>query len=364
MSTYWVDLSEKNGVITDTMWTAIKARCEGVILRFGYRGYGSGALKKDAQFDANLAKLKQFGLQKAVYFFSQAINYNEGAEEARLLISSGAMADMDGRIYIDTEMANAGNGRADKISSTDRTQAMIGFCSTIAAAGFKPGIYASTSWFSSHLVMSLLSQYKVWTADYRATNGYTSNCVMWQYNSTNRLGISGFGTHLDCNICYETYNKESPAPSNDTGSLKIGMSGEKVLSLQKDLKTLGYVITADGAFGPKTDEAVKSFQRSHNLTVDGIAGVKTMSALNAALKNVNSHGAFPTIVGFLRSGNTGSNVSNLQKVLTTLGFYKGSIDGKFGPKTEDSVKCAQKACKLTQDGICGPATIQALKKLW
>ena len=38
---------------------------------------------------------------------------------------------------------------------------------------------------------------------------------------------------------------------------------------------------ADGVFGNKTKEAVEDFQRKHGLTVDGIAGKKTIAALTA-----------------------------------------------------------------------------------
>lgn len=61
--------------------------------------------------------------------------------------------------------------------------------------------------------------------------------------------------------------------------LKKGYKGGHVLWLQESLIDNGYNIVADGDFGTKTEEAVKSYQTSKKLTVDGIAGLDTHSSL-------------------------------------------------------------------------------------
>lgn len=63
-------------------------------------------------------------------------------------------------------------------------------------------------------------------------------------------------------------------------TLRKGDKGENVKTLQSKLKTLGFLQgTVDGIFGPKTEEAVKKFQKNNNLVVDGIVGAKTTAAL-------------------------------------------------------------------------------------
>lgn len=62
-------------------------------------------------------------------------------------------------------------------------------------------------------------------------------------------------------------------------SLRNGMFGTNVLQLQKDLNKLGFVLSEDSDFGPKTEIQVKSFQNKTGLTPDGIAGSKTISKL-------------------------------------------------------------------------------------
>lgn len=68
-------------------------------------------------------------------------------------------------------------------------------------------------------------------------------------------------------------------------NLKIGSRGETVRALQILLSGRGYSCgSIDGAFGAKTDAAVKKYQKANGLTADGIAGKKTMSALLGASK--------------------------------------------------------------------------------
>ena len=60
-----------------------------------------------------------------------------------------------------------------------------------------------------------------------------------------------------------------------------GSRGEEVREIQTRLAALGYYGgTIDGIYGTGTKNAVKRFQQDRNLTVDGIAGDKTLSALN------------------------------------------------------------------------------------
>ena len=63
--------------------------------------------------------------------------------------------------------------------------------------------------------------------------------------------------------------------------LRNGSSGDEVRQLQEDLALLGFDPgSADGAFGPNTEAAVRAFQESIDaLGADGIVGPKTAAAL-------------------------------------------------------------------------------------
>ena len=58
----------------------------------------------------------------------------------------------------------------------------------------------------------------------------------------------------------------------------------------------------------------------------------------------------------LALGDRGEAVVTLQELLQRLGFLTGSIDGDFGPATEQAVIAAQRSLNLVADGIVGPAT--------
>lgn len=61
-----------------------------------------------------------------------------------------------------------------------------------------------------------------------------------------------------------------------------------------------------------------------------------------------------------RRGSTGSVVTQIQTKLRDWGYYKGSVDGVFGSRTESAVKWFQSKNGLKADGLAGPATLSAL----
>ena len=62
--------------------------------------------------------------------------------------------------------------------------------------------------------------------------------------------------------------------------LRIGSKGAAVRELQTLLNKFGFSVgTVDGIFGPKTESAVKKYQKARGLGVDSIVGPKTWAAL-------------------------------------------------------------------------------------
>lgn len=66
----------------------------------------------------------------------------------------------------------------------------------------------------------------------------------------------------------------------------------------------------------------------------------------------------------IRRGDSGEDVKYCQELLLKLGYNLGSYgaDGKYGAKTLAAVKSFQGSNGLTQDGIVGPRTWQALEE--
>ena len=70
---------------------------------------------------------------------------------------------------------------------------------------------------------------------------------------------------------------------------KIGSRGQEVINIQTRLKNWGYhKYAVDGIYGWRTAESVKSFQRKHGLTPDGICGPVTLSKIGLSSSSGSS----------------------------------------------------------------------------
>ena len=161
--------------------------------------------------------------------------------------------------------------------------------------------------------------------------------------------------------------------SSSSSLLKYGVKGsDAVKTLQQNLKTLGYYKSGSitGNFGNLTKEAVMQFQQANGLTADGVAGSTTLSKITEKLKGSSSSSSGSSSSSTSSSyastslypGMKGSeDVKQLQKDLTTLGFYSGNKTGNFGDLTKEAVIKYQKSKGLTADGIAGKKTLTAIK---
>jgi peptidoglycan hydrolase-like protein with peptidoglycan-binding domain len=109
----------------------------------------------------------------------------------------------------------------------------------------------------------------------------------------------------------------------------------------------------DGSFGAVTKSAVEEFQQQDHLTVDGIVGPATWSALGG-------DGAEPPT---LSEGSHGTVVEKLQTALNEgRGDFAPSsnpvlaVDGDYGPETTAAVKGAQESGGIGADGVVGLQT--------
>ncbi|MCI8418095.1 MAG: hypothetical protein HFI33_11490 [Lachnospiraceae bacterium] len=194
-----IDVSKYQSSIN---WQQVKnAGIDFVIIRCGYRGYGTGVLVEDPMFRSHVSGAKAAGLRVGVYFFSQAVTEAEAVEEASMAISLvKKVGGVNLPIAIDSEYAAGGAGRADGLSKSERTAITKAFCNTIANSGYTPMVYASKSWFGEHLNVSALGSYRIWVAHYAASCGYTGRYDIWQYTSKGK--VSGVSGNVDMNISY------------------------------------------------------------------------------------------------------------------------------------------------------------------
>lgn len=178
----------------------------------------------------------------------------------------------------------------------------------------------------------------------------------------------------------ELVSESEPYPDNSgnssgsgTGTLRQGAVGSETAAVQYYLSYLARtfypsipVIVPDGIFGPDTTSAVRAFQRTFGLSVDGIVGPATWGTLEKQFEiayddnNPNSYfGAYPGIV--LREGSRGLRVQQMQFYLLSLHYSYSDIpriraDGIYGPNTTAAVRAFQRTFGLAADGAVGLIT--------
>jgi peptidoglycan hydrolase-like protein with peptidoglycan-binding domain len=152
-------------------------------------------------------------------------------------------------------------------------------------------------------------------------------------------------------------------------TLERGMVGRDVRHLQLRLKRLGLLdAPATARFGALTERAVRRYQRSRCLTVDGIAGRGTIRALRTGRRPCRAgatRGGHRTHTTYRRvelggrtlvRGMAGRDVRTIQHLLGVRST------GSFGPITARAVRSFQRRAGLDADGAVGPATREALAR--
>ena len=136
--------------------------------------------------------------------------------------------------------------------------------------------------------------------------------------------------------------------------VRDGARNHPVRTLQHLLRAHDHPVTVDGIFGLKTEAAVRALQKDRHLSVDGVVGPDTWSALIVTVERGSRGDAVRGVQEEFRFRNLSGDPSRgLQ------------IDGIFGPETEAEVRAFQKALaadvpSVAVDGIVGPVTWQAL----
>ncbi len=225
-----IDISEyqtgggSNAAYVD--FDALKASgCEYVILRV-HNGNG----RYDYGFKNLYDKARQSGMKLGVYMFTYATTYAQAANEARMIIDYFEANNMyfEYPIWYDIESQSQFS-----LSNANKEALALGWCETMEAAGYYPGIYSGLQFFNG---LSSNFKYDKWIAHYGSNtvnNNYTYTSIaygqtkqynalgyaMWQYSFWNKKPngtyyYRGVWTtpngstpvdQLDLDVCYKDY---------------------------------------------------------------------------------------------------------------------------------------------------------------
>jgi N-acetylmuramoyl-L-alanine amidase len=150
--------------------------------------------------------------------------------------------------------------------------------------------------------------------------------------------------------------------------IKRGDTGPAAAEVRATLISLGLLAEGRHAapedpqhvlFDAACDLALREFQQSRGLSVDGIVGPETWRALVASRWRLGDR----VLNRSVNEPMVGDDVHALQERLLEMGYDVGRADGIFGANTELALRAFQRECGLVADGTFGPGTMRALRQL-
>lgn len=218
MSTkYVVDFSKYQGSLN---FKKVAADNYGVILRIGFGVSYLPSKQKDPKFETYYKQARETNLKIGGYYYSYAKSVAQARQEAQNCLKYLGGKTLEYPIYYDCEDAKT----TGKQSASTIAKMCDAFCEEIEKAGYKAGVYASTSWFKSKGVKNTNPKYPRWEANYGKNNGtistslYNKPVAMHQYTSKyagKGYGSDGSTKKVDRSIDYstpivDTTKKEEP----------------------------------------------------------------------------------------------------------------------------------------------------------
>ena len=325
-----IDVSKHNGNIN---WKKVKD--DGIKFVIIRAGYGSSTV--DEKFEEYIKGAIEEGIDVGIYWFSYAISEEKAKLEAVkcMEVIKPYKDKITYPVFYDFEYDSVSYAKKQGVSinKTKATTFAYSFLKEIEKGGYIPGLYTNIDFSNNYFFKSLQRDYDLWIAQYTSRCSYSESHVMWQYSESGR--VSGIAGDTDLNYCYKKYsnkghNNNNINKDNNNNSttnkdkedsiskilikslqnalnesyncnlaedgiygpktkaavekhpLSIKNKGKKLEHtkwLQKALKELSYDIAIDGYFGKDTQATVEKYQKKKNLTVDGIAGIKTHESI-------------------------------------------------------------------------------------
>ena len=165
-----------------------------VIIRAGIR------TDEDTYFRRNLSECQKRNIPYGLYWYFEATS--DDAFKAELTACKKAVKGLKPAypIFFDAEE----QAQIDKLTTAQRTDMALKFCTEMTAIGLPSGVYANPSWMENYYDKSRLSDVDIWLAHWTESPDYASRYdygqKMWQW------GIDSIGGNdVDGDICFVDY---------------------------------------------------------------------------------------------------------------------------------------------------------------
>lgn len=291
----------------------------------------SDGFHQDTKFERNWTEAKAAGVVRGAYQYFRASR--DGAEQANAFLSRLTADSGELPLVADVETL-------DGVNRAKLQTELAKWVATVAnRTGRAPMIYTAPGLWNGWHMPASFSEHPLWVAHWttathpRLPAGW-SDWTFWQYRSD--AAVPGIPGRVDADLfrgslddlkdlaatgAARTIASAAPQPttpatipgtnggptpggptpgmtstipgSNETapaggGSesiedhlplLRRGAAGANVRKLQRLLAAKGAKLDVDGIYGPKTEAAVRAFQKTHDCKIDGIVGPETWGAL-------------------------------------------------------------------------------------
>lgn len=128
----------------------------------------------------------------------------------------------------------------------------------------------------------------------------------------------------------------TPALAASVDEMPPQMRQAFIVGIQEELQSHGYRPgAADGRLGGRTLREIRRYQRDAGLPVDGVASSELLDHLKFVRPKVFARRTSPAYGD--RPAPRDPIVSDIQRELRQLGYYRGPIDGIAGPMTRAAV---------------------------
>ena len=135
-------------------------------------------------WEENFANAKNNGMRVGAYWYSYANSIADLKREVQAFIAALKGKQLDFPVYLDLEESSQFN--KGKAFCTEMVEV---FCTEMRAAGYFPGVYCSTYWYTAFVEKSTREKYPAWIADYRGKCYYEGEYGIWQYDSAYVPGV-------------------------------------------------------------------------------------------------------------------------------------------------------------------------------
>lgn len=280
-----------------------------------------GVTYNDSLLNYRASMLPQYGFKVGYYHF--ATNNGQPVAQAQHFLDRIKGLHNDTVLWLDIE--NQPNWT--KAQAIDFTNKFIGY---VQDRGYKIGIYTGLSFYYEYLSGNI-GNVPLWLASYGKQPLQFPNKVSWQYTATG--GVPGMVGNVDRDYFNDSIFGGN-VPSIPSVQVKPTANTD-VKQIQHNLnRIMNSKLIEDGIQGPQTTQAITSFQSIMGITVDGIAGDRTKTAINQILDFIPCQ--------------YGSDNFATKYVQYRLHIH---VDGKFGVQTRNAVMNYQRTHGLAVNGV-------------